>query len=309
MVFGLRRKMLAQAVPFIILLVYLADVGRVDAKFMFLVEPPKEVSNYSTPVIEYLARQPKEYRVLPLNSGPGPYSSNKIPVTFIPMPVQQKRWQDYLNAFSFASAMPDMMNIKYLIIGKDQYAQEKAELGEKYLPVFQSPDGAEIVLENRKVLPKAWLVPAVSQINNTDNALAVLQNPAFDPRKAAIVESPPPFPMADPNSAALLPLQDVSIATYEGERIVVDAKATVNALLVLGEKYYHGWKATVDGKPAQIYPVDHVLRGVYLVPGIHKVDFVFDPLPFKIGKYLTLASFAFFACMLGREWLQRREKS
>jgi hypothetical protein len=33
---------------------------------------------------------------------------------------------------------------------------------------------------------------------------------------------------------------------------------------------------------------------------------VFDPLPFKIGKYLTLGSFALFAAMLLRERLRRR---
>jgi uncharacterized membrane protein YfhO len=62
----------------------------------------------------------------------------------------------------------------------------------------------------------------------------------------------------------------------------------------------------VDGKEVEIQPVDHVLRGVYLTPGTHTVEFVFDPLPFKIGKWLTLSSFAFFALMLLREWQVRR---
>ncbi len=84
--------------------------------------------------------------------------------------------------------------------------------------------------------------------------------------------------------------------------------AARNVLLVLGEKYFRGWRATVDGKKTEIYPVDHILRGVYLTPGTHDVEFVFDPLPFKIGKWLTLLSFAFFAAMLGREvWIRRRQ--
>ena len=62
----------------------------------------------------------------------------------------------------------------------------------------------------------------------------------------------------------------------------------------------------MDGKPVEIYPVDHVLRGVYLTPGTHRVEFRFDPLPFKIGKYLTLGSFAFFVAMLIREWRIRK---
>jgi hypothetical protein len=59
----------------------------------------------------------------------------------------------------------------------------------------------------------------------------------------------------------------------------------------------------------EIYPVNHILRGVYLTPGSHRVEFIFDSLPFKVGKWLTLASFAFFVMMLGREYfLKRREK-
>jgi uncharacterized membrane protein YfhO len=96
---------------------------------------------------------------------------------------------------------------------------------------------------------------------------------------------------------------------YESEHIRVTANAPRDSLLVLGEKYFRGWNATVDGRPVEIYPVNQILRGVYLASGNHKVEFVFDPLPFKIGKWLTLASFAFYALFLGREWWVRRMKS
>jgi uncharacterized membrane protein YfhO len=72
-------------------------------------------------------------------------------------------------------------------------------------------------------------------------------------------------------------------------------------MLVLGEKFYKGWKATIDHVPTTIYPVDYILRGVYLAPGTHKIEFNFDPLPFKIGKWLTLSSFAIFVGMVIRE--------
>ncbi len=224
---------------------------------------------------------------------------------FTSNPVQQMRWQEFLDSFSLVGPILDIVNVKYLIMPSLDYQQQKAQMGDKYLPVFTSPDGASVVVENRSVLPKAWLVPAVAVITDPAQRLGILQNPEFNPRAVALVESPPPFAMADPNSAASLP-QDVQVPVYEGEHIVVEATAPSNALLVLGEKYYRGWKATVDGKAAEIVPVDHILRGVYLTPGKHKVEFVFDPLPFKIGKWLTLGSFAFFAGMLVREFWSRR---
>jgi hypothetical protein len=304
-----RRWLTAGVLTGVMLVLFLADVGRINSKFMFLVDEPHKAKGEKTPVMEYLlAHKSSQYRVLPMDGGdPMQYVTNGIPVMFTSNPVQQQRWQNFLEVFGLTSAMPDLMNVKYLIYGTAQYAQEKAQLGAKYQPVFQSPDGGMVVLQNKTVLPKGWLVPAIAQINDPQQALGILQNPAFDPQKVAIVESPAPFPMADPNSGAVLPSDSVAVTTYEGERIAVSAGVPRNALLVLGEKYYKGWKATVDGKPTEIYPVDYILRGVYLTPGNHKVEFVFDPLPYKVGKWLTLASFAFFAFMLGREvWIRRK---
>ena len=309
-VFAFSRKWLAaKAIPIVLLFLYLADTGRVNEKFQFLVDAPHRVAGAKTPVMEFLAgHSSDQFRVLPMDgTDPMQYATSRIPVMFTSNAVQQQRWQNFLDAFSFTSAMPDMVNVKYLVFNRDQYAKQKAQLGAKYQEVFQSPDGAQVVLENRDVLPKAWLVPAAGQVNDPRQALGILQNPAFDPRKAAVVESPPPFPMGDPNTSAAFPPGGVSVTSYEGERIAVTASAPQNALLVLGEKYYRGWRATVDGKPAAILPVDHILRGVYLTPGKHNVEFVFDPLPYRIGKYLTLASFAFFALMLGREAFVRRK--
>lgn len=292
-----------------LLALYLADVGRIDNKFMFLIKVPEKNRKVKTPVMEFVGRESKQYRVLPVaGDDPMHYVSQNIPVMFTPNAVQQRRWQEFLDAFSITSTMPDILNVKYLVYGTAQYAQEKGQLGDKYQPVFQSPDGMQVVLENRTVLPKGWLVPAAAQINDPQQALEVLQNPSFDPRKVAIVESAPPFAMAAPNSGATFPPGGVTVTTYEGERIEVSAKVSQNALVVLGEKYYRGWKATVDGKPAEIVPVDRILRGVYLTPGEHRVAFVFDPLPFKIGKWLTLASFVFFGIMLCWEVWQRKQR-
>jgi hypothetical protein len=301
------RKMLPVKMLLAALLAFfLADVGRIDNKFMFLIKVPEKSRSAKTPVMEFIGRESKQYRVLPVADDPMHYVSQNIPVMFTSNAVQQRRWQEFLNAFTFMSSMPDLLNVKYLVFGTAQYAQAKSQLGDKYRPVFQSPDGTQVVLENRSVLAKAWLVPAVTQINDLQQTLSILQNPVFDPRKVAIVESPPPFPMEEPGSGAVFPSDSAAVTTYEGEKITLTARAPKNAILVLGEKYYRGWKASVDGKPAEIFPVDHILRGVYLTPGTHTVEFVFDPLPFKIGKWLTLASFGFFAFMLGREWRIRR---
>lgn len=255
--------------------------------------------------MEFLKKESNQYRVLPMNSDPQQFSNALIPTMYYSMPVQQTRWQDILDNFSFNSAIPDMLNVKYVIYSMDQFQQQKGALPEKLVPVFQPPDGSEIVLQNRQVLPKAWIVTSAMVAKDRTQILNILLNPLFNPRMFAVVESAPPLPLAggSPPSATA---GRVSVDSYENNKITISEEAPSASLLVLGEKYYNGWKALVDGKKADIYPVNYILRGVYLTPGKHRIEFVFDPLPFKIGKYLTLASFAMFAAMLARECFLRR---
>jgi len=303
-----RRWISVAVIPAVLAGLYLADTARVNAKFLFLVEEPHKAAGTKTPVMDYLlSHGSTQYRVLPMNGAdPMQYATRGIPVMFTSNPVQQRRWQDFLDAFTFRSSMPDMVNLKYLVYDTAQYEREKSQIGDQFVPVFRSPDGREIVLENRRVLPKAWLVPAAGVLEDPGQVLAVLRSPGFDPRRLAVVETPPPIQLAEPNARTTGSPGEVRVTLYEGERITLEAEPRQNALLVLGEKFSRGWYATVNCWPTEIVPVNHILRGVYLKPGAHRVEFVFDPLPFRIGKWLTLASFAFFAVMLGREiWLKR----
>jgi hypothetical protein len=222
--------------------------------------------------------------------------------------ISERRYKEFLDAFTLTSAMPDIMNLKYIIMPAAEFTAQKGALAAKYAAVFTSANGS-VVIENRTVLPKAWLVPSAAVVTDPHQLLAIMNSdPTFNPARIALVESQPPLPLT-PYGLALNP-GSARLDIYTPNRIVVTAVANTNAMLVLGEKYYRWWNAKVDGKPAEIYPVDHILRGVYLAPGDHRVEFVFDPLPFKIGKWLTLASFAFYAVFLGREiWLRRKRQT
>jgi hypothetical protein len=305
-----RKATLMKWLPGLLLVCYLADVGRINAKYMLLQPPPEQVRGVKTPVAEYLLKMGKQYRTLTMDgSDPMALASIGVPVMFTSNPVQKRRWQEFLDSFALGSSMPDIVNVRYLVEGKDQYAQDKAALSGKYVEVFASPGGGPVILENRSVLPKAWLAPIALVVNSPQQTLGALQNPAFNPEYMALVESPPPIEMTKLDNSLPPKAGEVRVLRYEGERVDLDASVRNNSMLIMGDKFYKGWLAKVDGKRTEIYPVDHVLRGIYLTPGQHKVEFLFDPMPFKIGKYLTLASFAFYACMLARElWLRRMQK-
>lgn len=306
------RQNLVKYAPWLLILLFAGDTFRVNSKFIFLVPAPQQSKNSAppSPEISFLAGMPRTFRILPMNGNdPMLYATSNLPVMFTSNAVQQMRWQQYLDNFNLTGPMPDILNAKYLVVKGSDYQQQKEQIGQKFQAVFTSPDNGVVVLENRNVLPKGWLVPAAVLVNDPGQRLAFLQNPQFDPRIMALVESIPPLQLADPTGTLQpIPAERVKTVLYEGERIVLEADAPANALLVLGEKYYKGWNALVDGKATEIVAVNHILRGVYLTPGKHSVEFRFDPLPFKVGKYLTLASFALFGLMLIREWRRKGEQ-
>lgn len=305
-----RGLVAAKALLCVLLALFLLDVGRVNSKFLFLVDEPQQSKGIKTPEIDFLSAMPKEYRLLNMDGGdPMQYASAGIPVMFTSNPVQQRRWQEFLDNFSLVSSMPDLLNVKYLMVARGHYEQDKARLSAKYAPAFSSPGGGALILENKSVLPKAWLAPVALYSDSAEERLKAMQDPRFDPRYLALVESAPPIPLAAPDAIPAASAGEVRVTRYAGERIDLEASVATNSILVLGEKYYRGWQALVDGEKAEIHPVNHVLRGVYLTPGKHKVEFFFDPMPFKVGKYLTLSSFALFALLLSFEIFQRKKQS
>ena len=320
-----------------LMLVLTADLWRVNRWFLVLTDPPVRSEAALTPAMQWIKEQGPErqgqgaggkgqeqqgqgsrprtepvevikdqdgevplYRTLPLGErDPMAYAAAGIPVLFTANAVQKVRWQEYLDRLSLQSRMPDIMNLRWLVYDLSQYEQQQDHFGERYRPVFS--DGKEVVLENQQVLPKAWLVTRVEQEADPAKRLQRMLAPAFDPNRLAVVESDPPFALAGTDQAG-----KVQVNAYKPAEMSLAAETTANALLVVGEKYYKGWQAAVNGKPADIVPVNHILRGVYLPPGNHTVAFRFDPLPFRIGTWLTLGSFAVFALVAAREWLFRR---
>jgi hypothetical protein len=309
---GIARRTFNTRLGIFLLLVLLAgDLWRVNKPFLVLTDPPNRTEAAVTPAMGWIkiqshgaqgtGQEVPEYRVLLFGgSDPMRYASAGIPVLFTANAVQKRRWQEYLDILSLQSAMPDIMNVRWLVADEALYQQHQSTFGNRYPPVFRG--GGEVVLENRQVLPKAWLVTRAELVTDHPERLKRMLDSSFDPSRVALVESPPQLalvPAEKPGSVRLL--------QYKGEKIrLMSEETTANSLLVLGEKYHNGWKASVDGKPAAIVPVNHILRGVYLTPGKHTVEFRFDPLPFKIGKWLTLGSFALFGVVAVREWWLRR---
>ena len=58
--------------------------------------------------------------------------------------------------------------------------------------------------------------------------------------------------------------------------------------LVLADLAYPGWRATVDGRSADVLTVDGLFRGVVVPAGAHEVELRYRPLSVRVGALLSL---------------------
>jgi len=96
------------------------------------------------------------------------------------------------------------------------------------------------------------------------------------------------------------------LTAYTPERIVVTTSSDAPSLLVLRDAFYPGWRATIDGAPAEIYPADVLFRGVALTAGAHEVRFVYDPPAWRWGRILSVAGIVVWLLLWAWGWSRRR---
>jgi hypothetical protein len=80
------------------------------------------------------------------------------------------------------------------------------------------------------------------------------------------------------------------IAEDRPEMVVAEASSDSAGILVLADAAYPGWRADVDGKPAEILRVDGCFRGVAIPAGSSRVTFRYRPLSFYAGAAVSLVA-------------------
>jgi uncharacterized membrane protein YfhO len=148
-------------------------------------------------------------------------------------------------------------------------------------------------------LPRAWFVGKSTVVQNSDDALHMMNAREFNPQATAILEKSLTGNIGIPDSA-----WSVSISEYKSREIKLQTKTTAASLLVLSEIYYPaGWNAYVDGTQTEIYRTNYILRSVVVPAGAHEVIFKFEPKRYEIGYMLSNAGWGVaLLCILFGLW-------
>ncbi len=85
---------------------------------------------------------------------------------------------------------------------------------------------------------------------------------------------------------------EATIIADDRERVIMNAKANVPAVLVFADSYYPGWKAFDNGQPAHILLADGLMKAILLEPGEHQVVFQYIPGSYVVGLRISLFTLA-----------------
>lgn len=149
--------------------------------------------------------------------------------------------------------------------------------------------------------PRFWVVGQAVKVTD-EEALTRLADLAFDPWQVALVApDTPDVPLAGEDVTG-----KVRLLAYAPERILLETELSGAGLLVMGENWYPGWKAFVDGEPAPVLRAYTTLRAVPVPAGTHQVEMRFDPWTVRAGLWVSLLTW--IGCVVGLGTRARRRR-
>jgi len=145
----------------------------------------------------------------------------------------------------------------------------------QYSELTAVPDenGDNALFEFTGALPRVKLYSRWQVSTNDNDALQTLASANFDASETVLVSTNLPTPPAE-NATNTHP-GTVGFKSYSPKDILFDAHAEVPSVLLLNDEYDPNWRVLVDDKPEPLLRCNYIMRGVYLTPGTHTVEFDF----------------------------------
>lgn len=159
-----------------------------------------------------------------------------------------------------------------------------------------SADGSRYAL-NDWAVPRAHWVGRVVWVDDTQSAVSSIQGAKMN-GDSVYIESEyqhiTGFAGLDDSgregAGATASIQDVS-----PERVVATLQTPARGVLVLADSFSPDWTVEIDGRPADLVPVNGFMRGVPVPEGDHIVEFQYRPVFLYAGSVLSLGTLALLA--------------
>jgi hypothetical protein len=185
-----------------------------------------------------------------------------------------------------SNAVLNLLNVKYLIV----------------------PTGkGELAVQNPFTNGNAWFVQEVKKVNSADEEMKALDS--LDSKNVAIYRIPEFTKGLFDFEAGKDSTATINLEMHKPNHLKYTSNNSKNGFAVFSEMYYaNGWKATIDGKEAEILNVDYVLRALKVPAGKHTIEFTFEPQVVKTGSTIALiSSIGMLLLIIGGFYFERKK--
>jgi hypothetical protein len=144
-------------------------------------------------------------------------------------------------------------------------------------------------------LPRAYVVDGARHEESLDDTFETLLTPAFDARREVIL-SPAPAATGAPGSSG-----EAQVTRDAGDRLTVRTRLQAPGFVVLTDTFAPGWRATIDGHPAELQRANGIFRALAVEAGTHEIELRYRPRGLTVGLLTSAGALAGLALLLSRE--------
>ena len=196
-------------------------------------------------------------------------------------PLILKRYMEYINCSQGLRPDPKVVNLHYV---RDVRNNLIRMLNLEYVVDC----GRQRILKMQEVVPSAYLVHS-SVIKAHDEVLGFMMSSDFSPLEQVVFEEKRGNMREALRRTGAQIRDQVQLSRKGSDDMKIRVQTNAPAYLVLGEIYYPGWKAFVDGNEKPLLRADYLFRALYLDPGTHLIRLCFSPQSFLLGAIISLA--------------------
>ncbi len=162
----------------------------------------------------------------------------------------------------------NMLNVKYIV--------QKDEEGKNY------------AITNPEANGNAWFIRKLINVQNANEEIKALDS--LDVLNEAVINTSD-FSQISQFNFQKDTLASIRLEEFKPNHLTYATSNSNDGLAVFSEMYYpRDWKAYIDGKQADHFKVNYVLRAMIIPKGNHTVEFRFEPKVIETGGKITLAS-------------------
>jgi hypothetical protein len=204
---------------------------------------------------------------------------------------------DLLEAVVETPSLLRVMGVTHVVSDRPWSGGELVHAGDS-AALYRLPDA----------LGRAWIVPSARRVSS-DEMLAALADPTFDPAAEVLLEVEPPLVRdsrnSQPGATAAVAVRNSTLVLQDApNRVTIRASLAAPGYLVLADTWYPGWQATVDGEPTDVLRANYAFRAVSLDAGDYVVEMFYRPLSVYLGIAVSLGMLIVVAAV----WLMRQRK-